>query len=811
MDCPVVGQPHFKVTSTLSKVEENVQIVTTYDIELNDVQPSDPTWVSPEYDFAPITAYRFIECIVADRNAQWESFKWSSGSFAGRLISFGAVSVEHSRNIPQDESGFDSGYRAVLALCNKDDDATARIPLICLPSSRTSVHIIIQNMRNNNEKEPIDPSDYQSKINIRAANAGADPYPIQATFDGGETTYYWDFQGQPPTISVALDAPGLLRVNDHLRTAAPIQVWIFTVWPMLAGYALSAFCILIAAALLLRQNRVYLRKIGLLAAALTAFGPATLDIAAGGVILAVGGWIALIAALSPSKRIRLFLLISAPITIGALVYAAQTQGWEHGYRGTPAVIATIVSTSLVLALILVGSIKLVRHPMNLFDPLAIKLPVDAAILKVTFGTLLGTLTFSWSAWLLSPSTYWPPLRESESDFWAITANDLYKLATTGRLNSLTLLILYIPLLILAILLPNLYREVSSRRLGSDRVANFTALILTLGAPWSQFETSPYYLNLPVWIFQYLASLAIFKWIIGSEAGGDTSFEIKPADRSELLAGIRRTSRDIVVDYATPRGPAIDEPVVARQSNLEALKRCFQDLWHRRAAIPRSHGHGGIDGAQAAQLLALGPKDGPLLNARFALRLSARLALVPVGYYAWIAGRDLVNRSYEISWQWQVLTIATGILLEFVRWLIIGGLFGLTYAKLPGSYGPLKALAFWAIWVVSCLPPVLFAYFVASGSAQQVIYHGAQMGLFLLILALVFDVATLHAAGGSWREIHMVYMFRNYGEVLAALAPALVLTFTLIQQVIAGTPSEIAESLLKVASDGVSTFTSMQGK
>jgi hypothetical protein len=80
-------------------------------------------------------------------------------------------------------------------------------------------------------------------------------------------------------------------------------------------------------------------------------------------------------------------------------------------------------------------------------------------------------------------------------------------------------------------------------------------------------------------------------------------------------------------------------------------------------------------------------------------------------------------------------------------------------------------------------------------AQQFIYRSAQFALFMVILAVPIDLATLKSAGGRWRDLRTVYSLQNTSEVVAAIAPAALLAVKLAQQIQAGSGFDVAESFL----------------
>ena len=144
----------------------------------------------------------------------------------------------------------------------------------------------------------------------------------------------------------------------------------------------------------------------------------------------------------------------------------------------------------------------------------------------------------------------------------------------------------------------------------------------------------------------------------------------------------------------------------------------------------------------------------------------------------------------------MLIVALLAFLEFTRWVVSGFVFGYLYSRLPGRVGPVKALSFAAIWIVSCVGPLVVALSSGSNLTQEVEYRSVQFALFAIVLAVLFDLKTVRTAGGTWRDLRNVYNLQNYGEVAAAVTPAALLALSLAHQAITGSaPTAVANTLL----------------
>jgi hypothetical protein len=85
--------------------------------------------------------------------------------------------------------------------------------------------------------------------------------------------------------------------------------------------------------------------------------------------------------------------------------------------------------------------------------------------------------------------------------------------------------------------------------------------------------------------------------------------------------------------------------------------------------------------------------------------------------------------------------------------------------------------------------------------QQLIYRGAQFALFFVVVGVILDLATLQAReGGSLTErldrIKNLYSLSSPARTILTLAPAAGLVLTLAQQILSGTPLDVANSFLE---------------
>ena len=212
-----------------------------------------------------------------------------------------------------------------------------------------------------------------------------------------------------------------------------------------------------------------------------------------------------------------------------------------------------------------------------------------------------------------------------------------------------------------------------------------------------------------------------------------------------------------------------------------------------SSLSAGSGSSGTVGIQEGFFLRnLESPEGRLDNAKGAAQVAGILAIFPVGYLVWTTVGQLGG---QLSTGWGLLVVVLFAFLEFVRWIVSGFVFGYLYSALPGRIGPMKALTFSGIWILSCLGPLVLARALGQDLVQETIYRSAQFALFVILLTIIVDLRKVLSEGGTWRDLQAVYDVRDYREIVAAVVPAALLIVTLAQQIVSGSGLSVADSLL----------------
>ncbi|MDX1891906.1 DUF6185 family protein [Mycolicibacterium sp. 050158] len=298
-----------------------------------------------------------------------------------------------------------------------------------------------------------------------------------------------------------------------------------------------------------------------------------------------------------------------------------------------------------------------------------------------------------------------------------------------------------------------------------------ALMLAIAVPFAVNGTIPFVIDLPVWIIQFIITAVIFKYSVKMR-----TIETRPRSGERFLALAQIRYED------------------ARQSDLHSRRPRGLSAVTFMLSHPVA-----IDGqasTSAARILFLGPRDGVAENARYAARMAGAMSVVPVSLLAW----NTLSVGGWQSWGWGTFITVIVVMTEAARWLAAGFVFGLLYSRLPTLSGPTKGLVFAAIWASGAWASVLVSRVFGVDIAQQAIYRTIQFAVFMLVLGLLYDLQAIRCGGGNWRDLRRVYALHNVFEVVAAIAPALLLTIALIQQISSGSAVEVADTLINGFND-----------
>ncbi|HJT96482.1 MAG TPA: hypothetical protein VJ777_31780 [Mycobacterium sp.] len=678
---------------------------------------------------------------------------------------------EHdSRNDP-DQDGLATGMSLALGARQAPRSDISWMGLLCAKQTQTTVKVVIDSFY----PAPLVAGEDNAVVaEIRAPQ----PFPDTALTSDRSVEYTWVFDPyeHEPLLTVPLAIPLRLSAASWIDDTA----WFHTL-PVIyeaddrkvlidaryLSYAASALIAAVAAALVLGSGRLLA-----ITAAFAVMGglrlyvtPAPETEQVERALVAIIAWTVLLTALYPAKlRYMPLILVGAVYPIWRL--GASTDFiMSSTFKGIVYLILLVTVTCSVIAL----WIQLIR----LFDLRGDRHDTDYQFRNALHAA--GLLAFAFT--IAFPIGLTLGARED-------TSLDSLLYWTNYSLEQWTYSSLQLVPLIVASLIAT---EFFSRELACiPRYVPITAalsLLLTLSAPWNEGGSARFIIALPLWIVQWAVMWAAFsRWVPSRDEDvprcppiggpGDDSFLSSnggPTGRSGWHPILFRwAGRRITTSSSARTGPTIPRTAAIAEATL---------------------------GAGPTPLSTSPLRDSELDTARTSARMAGYMAVVPVAYFVWTTLGHLMD---ALSWPDGAITIVVAIVVETARWVVGGFVFGLLFHTiLKGAIGPLKGLAFAGVWAMGCVAPAAIARGAEIDLGHQILYRIAQFAVFFIILGVLLDWNTLKKRGnGSWKELRDHYRRDNSGELAIAVAPTVLTVLTLIQQIFAGSPGDVATSFVE---------------
>ena len=766
---PPIRCPHSDdVTSELTTTvlgADSLVLDSKLHVTLNGVEPPRPPIDMNNWLQRPEGSEAFASCFIGT-HADIASLTWADGQFDAYF------------DLKWDDT---TGYtNDLLKPVSSTDHATLTVD-ICAPHPEWRMGV-----------EAICQSDVKSTVIVRVKsplrNAESRPFPNSQNQKDDYLNTMWRFDGPMPRLTVLLDAPVpvLARSWLHWNRTHNFQLPFHTLVSIDPYYIADSSAIwlaLITAALLLRRKQISDKPLradwrlllvifaGLLLGVQINFLHGLNGPYSNGFVV-VASWCTLSVAVA-SKRMRRRIVALSVAALAPLVCLIPFPGvfprltdWE--------IYALLTIFGALLAVLIMAAAwalsRQIRTLADLTDP-----DGRATTLQLTYRRIIDALMIAAFLFALGfpvgETLNWWVHHQHIYPLGVYIANNLI-LSTGVRFRaalgwvSILLAISYLA----GYLIHRSWRAIPpratwtrlTRGITNRAVAAVPALLLCLSAPWtSRFALG---VAIPVWVLQFAILWLALTLLIGNARQRQMS---RPRGQltPELVGASTGSSYQEGSPVATAAGDA------AAQVTEQPAPVTSQPDFRQLVLAPRPWlGHG----KTAAQIASI-------------------VAIIPVTY---LMRTTLGGLNGQLSFNVGILGVALFAGLEFARWLVSGFLFGCLYAALPGRIGPVKALAFAGIWILSCLGPLAIAQGTGNSSlTHEVIYRGAQFALFAIVLAIVIDLRIVAAGGGTWRNLQDAYDLQNYGQVAAAITPAALLILTLAQQIKAGSGFQVANTLL----------------
>jgi hypothetical protein len=289
-----------------------------------------------------------------------------------------------------------------------------------------------------------------------------------------------------------------------------------------------------------------------------------------------------------------------------------------------------------------------------------------------------------------------------------------------------------------------------RRPGKRRfnVLTLAALLLAITSTWLDMGGFAFIIIIPVWLVQFALLALLFNQFIDWQL----SPPVVLGERSALISALRN--------------PA---PSDANSTRADQ---------------------------ETSRLLQLGPHDDRHANAIATARIAALLAVAPVIYLV----INTLRASQGDRGGSSAFLAASVALTEIGRWIVTGYIFGFLYSGLPGKSGPTKALCLAVLWSASFWPAIGVAAALNSSTGGTSLYRWAEFVVFIVVLGVSYDWASVRAAKGTWLDLRAIYVQRNYAEAFAVAAPLLLALVTLVEQILSNAGLEVAKAFVSALSN-----------
>jgi hypothetical protein len=121
---------------------------------------------------------------------------------------------------------------------------------------------------------------------------------------------------------------------------------------------------------------------------------------------------------------------------------------------------------------------------------------------------------------------------------------------------------------------------------------------------------------------------------------------------------------------------------------------------------------------------------------------------------------------------------------------------LLYTRLPGRFGPLKAVVLSSVWFVAAAAVELGSRWAGRGTGRAWSFPGFQLLLFTSVLSVAYDYRTMKAAGGTWADLQALYGVERTRNLVAVAVPAALAVLAIAQQLVSGTGLDFVRGIVE---------------
>jgi hypothetical protein len=611
----------------------------------------------------------------------------------------------------------------------------------------------------------------------------ARPAPTRALVaDDGSRRYRWAFSGAPPTVGLEFATTWTQRAVTYLgsRSAGDVvlvdgDAWSARLDVRFLGYAGSALVALFVSTVVIRRAAA-LRVSASVIMAILAFGALRVQVhtssyGAGAAVVAAASWtvIALLAVRVRDRRA--VVLLRAGAALIGFVALVGTGAWLVARAADPAEfppvhdpVGSVLLVVGLLGLTLLGSWSIGSRLLGTVellpdDPDGVQRGLRGAAVVGFTSAALFAVAFPFGT-LLSPEL--PAARDGLTDLTGEVATASSAIGST---------VVSLAFLLVVALVADRVRSAAARgdasRLPRDLVG-VLALALAVSTSWGASGAALFGLSLPLWVVTWLVVRAAFLW--WHRRSGDRPPADEQLDLQRALAAETRRAELV----------ALDRQVDGVTVTVDVLERARDEA---RTLFPDD---------PTRRYLERGTGGAWLANGQRAALLGTALAIVPVGYFLWTTLTVVGDR---LTWSSGLLFLMISVSLEGTRWLVVAFCFGALHRLLPGRTGLTKSFALSAVWLAATLAGELTSRALGAGGDQLWLYRSLQLVVFLIALAVAYDLMTVRDGGGGWRQLRRLYSVESYTDLTGTTVPVVLAVVALGQQLVTGSGADVAEAFL----------------
>jgi hypothetical protein len=188
-------------------------------------------------------------------------------------------------------------------------------------------------------------------------------------------------------------------------------------------------------------------------------------------------------------------------------------------------------------------------------------------------------------------------------------------------------------------------------------------------------------------------------------------------------------------------------------------------------------------------LGTGPKDTWWSNGIAAARTGAKVALIPISFYAYQSFRELGSPVGLLSDSYGVLRIIMWVLEEAAFWLAASFVLGCLWSYLRGRRGPIKGVLLGSTYLIAQGFHSGACLLLRQPVDKSLFLRALLLIVFLSLVGAAMDSAALDAIGAKWTDLISLYELNDVRTALTYATSIAIAAVGIWQQIRAGNAAE----------------------